>query len=285
MKPKFSDIKDRLRFVTFTRDDLDLGRFPDFLIIGPQRTGTTWLHGNLVEHPEVFMPVEKELYYFNSLQDPSTHPTRWGEVKTDLDWYLDFFTPSADLRELLERDCQDRHGESFRPHMLGEGTATYAAGLTAEVIDEILLLNPGVKILTMVRDPVQRAWSHAKKDLSKHANRPIDDVAESEWVAFFDLWYQKRCGRPSHYMPLWQARVPAENLFVGKFRDISQDPVALLQSVYRFLGVSDDRKYVGASAQRRINPTQDAGIPANLEAHLRQLFEEEIALLHDLDMI
>ena len=79
--------------------------------------------------------------------------------------------------------------------------------------------------------------------------------------------------------------MPAENLFVGKFRDISQDPVALLQSVYRFLGVSDDRKYVGASAQRRINPTQDAGIPANLEAHLRQLFEEEIALLHDLDMI
>ena len=66
-------------------------------------------------------------------------------------------------------------------------------------------------------------------------------------------------------MPLWQARVPAENLFVGKFRDVSQDPVQLLQSVYRFLGVSDDRNYVGASAQRRINPTQDAGIPANLE--------------------
>lgn len=41
--------------------------FPDFLLIGPQRTGTTWLHRNLILHPDIYMPPEKELYYFNNL--------------------------------------------------------------------------------------------------------------------------------------------------------------------------------------------------------------------------
>lgn len=285
MKPTFQEVRDRLRYVTFSDENVDLAKFPDFLIIGPQRTGTTWLHGNLVEHPEVFMPVEKELYYFNSLKDPSTHPERWGKVSSELSWYLNFFEPSQELLQELNSQCESRYGEPYRPRILGEGTATYAAGLTTEVIDEILILNPAVKILTMVRDPIQRAWSHAKKDLSKLADRPLEDVAESEWIAFFDRWYQKRCGRPSHYMPLWQARVPSENLFVGRFVDIVQDPVSLLRRVYRFLGISDDPKYIGESSQKRINPTQDSGVPPRLEAHLKSMFEDEIQLLQGLDLI
>lgn len=285
MKPHFKHIKSRLKLVTLTREDYDLSSFPDFLIIGPQRTGTTWLHGNLVEHPEIFMPTEKELYYFNSLKDPSTHPARWGEVSSDLDWYLDFFTPSQALREELEQQCLERFNEPYRPSMVGEGTATYAAGLSGDVIDEILVLNPDIKIITMVRDPVQRAWSHAKKDLSKLAGRAQDTIPESEWIEFFSRWYQVRCGHPSHYMPLWKDRVPEDNLFIGRFIDVGERPGELLQSVYRFLGISDDIKYVGESAQRRINPTDNSEIPPNLKEHLDELFSAEVQLLHDHGLI
>src|ERR1700749_4313420 len=42
-------------------------RFPDFLCIGAQKAGTTWLDSNLRRHPDVWLPPLKELHYFNSV--------------------------------------------------------------------------------------------------------------------------------------------------------------------------------------------------------------------------
>ena len=55
---------------------------PDFLIIGPQRTGTTWLHAHLRFHPQIFLSEPKELYFFSSLEqrDPSFVPSCPGSV-------------------------------------------------------------------------------------------------------------------------------------------------------------------------------------------------------------
>src|SRR5690606_11946368 len=39
--------------------------FPDFICIGAQKSGTTWLYENLKLHPDIFMPDKKELHYFN----------------------------------------------------------------------------------------------------------------------------------------------------------------------------------------------------------------------------
>ena len=59
--------------------------FPDFMILGPQRTGTTWLQRYLIQHPDVFMPHLKELYFFNYLIHKNTKGVNF---KTDrLEWY------------------------------------------------------------------------------------------------------------------------------------------------------------------------------------------------------
>ncbi|CAN0605590.1 unnamed protein product, partial [Ectocarpus sp. 12 AP-2014] len=50
-------------------------RTPDFLCIGAQRAGTTWLHNRLLEHPDLYLPPEKELQFFNAFFDRG------------LDWY------------------------------------------------------------------------------------------------------------------------------------------------------------------------------------------------------
>ena len=57
-------------FVRVVNSDANLRNFPDFLIVGPQRTGTTWLFHHLKSHPEIFLPKEKELYYFSTLGMP-----------------------------------------------------------------------------------------------------------------------------------------------------------------------------------------------------------------------
>ena len=46
-------------------DRLKSGRLPDFLCIGAQKSGTTWLYHNLKQHPQVWLPPVKELHYFD----------------------------------------------------------------------------------------------------------------------------------------------------------------------------------------------------------------------------
>lgn len=48
------------------------GRWPDFLIIGAQKAGSTWMNANLAWHPEVWTPPIKELNFFNQYFVPST---------------------------------------------------------------------------------------------------------------------------------------------------------------------------------------------------------------------
>jgi hypothetical protein len=76
-------VRARLRFVR-ARGDEDLSRFPDFLIIGPQRTGTTWLHAHLRFHPQIFLSEPKELYFFSSRQSAASRPIRSSGCRTVL---------------------------------------------------------------------------------------------------------------------------------------------------------------------------------------------------------
>lgn len=44
----------------------DNQRFPDFIGIGAQKAGTTWLYKNLKQHPNIWLPEIKELHYFDA---------------------------------------------------------------------------------------------------------------------------------------------------------------------------------------------------------------------------
>ena len=74
--------------------------YPDFLIVGAQKAGTTWLHRNLRAHPQVWMPHDKELHYFDekiktkggtleSLRGERQEDVRWrGQVHAQVKKYL-----------------------------------------------------------------------------------------------------------------------------------------------------------------------------------------------------
>jgi hypothetical protein len=110
------------------------GRLPDFLGIGAQRSGTTTLYELLRRHPETFLPDEKELHYF------SLHHHR------PLGWYAAKFAAAAPGRRVGE----------ISPYCLfhPEAPARIAAAL------------PHVKLIALLRDPVDRALSgyrHARR--------------------------------------------------------------------------------------------------------------------------
>ena len=86
-----------LRYATARAPTVDLGRFPDFFLLGPQRTGTTWLTQHLRTHPEIFFADPREVYFFSYAQWPKRKPPHRPDVSNELTWYLSQFvdTPAS----------------------------------------------------------------------------------------------------------------------------------------------------------------------------------------------
>ncbi len=97
-------------------------RFPEFLIISPPKTGSTWLATRLRRHPELFVPDVKEIRYFSSLFK-----------RLDLNWYL-------------------RHFSSADGRVKGEASPSYCL-LPVDRVRWILRLMPDVKLIFLMRRP------------------------------------------------------------------------------------------------------------------------------------
>jgi hypothetical protein len=265
------ETKSALRWVKAASGTAGLPRFPDFMILGPQRTGTTWLHAHLRHHPQIFLAEPKELYFFSSLK--TRDPKRF--VSDELGWYLRFFRDPLWRRAIKTGRSLWEYGERYRPLVRGEATASYAA-LDPDIIAEIAALNPALKAILMIRNPIDRAWSHAKKDLARNRKRRLEDVGEDEFRAFFGDEYQLRCARYVDQYDRWAARLGPDQVLVGAFDDIARRPEELLLEVMRFLGVRADRRYLDASVREAVNPTGGERIPQRYRALLQELLADEL---------
>lgn len=264
----------RLRYVELAQNQ-SLDRFPDFLILGPQRTGTTWLHAQLRFHPDVFLAEPKELFFFSSLKNPASPRFR----SRRLDWYLGFFQDPLWRRLVKNAITLRRYRELYRPKVRGEATASYAA-LDRDVIEEIVALNPRIKAILMVRNPVDRAWSHAKKDLLRKTGRKLEEVPDAELRRFLTDDYQRRCARFVEQCDNWSAALAEGHLLVRFFDEIATRPEALLLDVMAFLGVRAEPRFVSPAVRRAVNPTAAAPIPEHYRQLLRDLFAPEIESLN-----
>lgn len=116
-------------------------KLPDFLCVGIEKCGTTSLYDLLKQHPLIGLSRFKETHFFNS---------HWHE---GLDWYREKFAHLPD-------SC----------HAIGEITPAYHR--FPEVIPRIRqTLGSGVKILLLLREPRQRAFSHYIHDFARHQDK------------------------------------------------------------------------------------------------------------------
>lgn len=230
--------------------------FPDFLVIGLQRTGTSWLFSNLRLHPPITMRHVKEVLFFNRFDKPDQPRFR----SSDLEWYLDHFNEPP-LRVLAKNlQCLRDYRRLYRPAIQGEASASYGA-MDTRIIDEIVTINPDIKAILMIRDPVERAWSHAKKDLVRDVGRKLADVPDSKFEKFFGRPYQLRCARYAENHDNWAERLRPGNMLVGDFEDISRCPEDLLGRILAFVGADSDKRYVGGLARQSVNATGGTGFP------------------------
>jgi hypothetical protein len=269
-------IRQRLKYVKISDPDIGIERFPDLLIVGPQRTGTTWLHAHLRYHPDIMLSEPKELFFFSSLKTADRPRFRSSELAH----YLQFFREPLWRVALRNAITLWRYRELYRPKVRGEATASYAV-LDRDIIGDITALRPGIKVILMIRDPVERAWSHAKKDLVRNRRRRFEDVAPSEFERFFTDPYQRQCAHVTENIDNWSASLQPGCLLVGLFDDIDARPMALLLEVMSFLGVRSDRRFISRDVRERVNPTARSKIPDRYRRFLEDLLQGDLTALRE----
>ena len=176
-----------------------MSRLPNFLYIGPDKAGSSWLHEVLLKHPDVYLTPAKDLYFFDRYYDRGP------------DWYAAQFRDAGDQR-IVGEVCQDY---LFHPD-------------AAARIDETL--GP-VQVMVSLRDPVERAWS-SYLYMRKHGIGP-DTFAE----ALRSRPELLEHGRYASGLDRFLQRLPREMIHVALFDDLTRDPQRYLDGVTDFLAV------------------------------------------------
>ena len=134
---------------------------PDFLIIGVQKSGTTWLHKMLQHHASVFIP-DQEVHFFD----------KGYNYEKGLDWYASQFA-DAPADTLIGEKTPDyiwAHGSGTEDHL-------------PTVHENIHTHLPDIKLIVILRDPVKRAISAVRHILRSSRISPrhsVDDVLVGE---------------------------------------------------------------------------------------------------------
>ena len=271
--------------------------FPDFLCIGAERAGSTWLYKNLKKHPEIWLPPVKEIHYFDEQEklgsvniwqrcfdNNSSLNRRWRRIlknqlnkqltsnsldRANLKWYLNYFFPPRNEQwyaSLFQPDSKQKSGDI---------TPAYST-LSKESVARIHHLMPEVKIIFILRNPMQRAWSHALKRM-RDRNREIASVSEAEFIENFNSRTSQLRSNYLQILEVWQSYYSQEHFFIGFFEDMVKQPEDFLLKMFDFLEIESSKAYISKSAFKKKNISENTGkIPQNLAKYLANLYYREI---------
>lgn len=270
------------------------GTHIDFIGIGYAKSGTSYIYKQLSAHPEISLPEIKELRYLNEswflpmgnwankLFSNSFHYAQYRSVL------------KARVRYWLQHPRNIRHDHWYRRYLLGQHSDKWYNSLfdedkiSGEITPAYVFMSeskvknlssrfPDLKIIIMLRNPVERTWSHVKMNLAKHKGRIVSDLNPEEInirikeVLRLSPFYSKS-------VPLWKKYF--KNVFVGFHDDIIERPAGLITDILEFLGTSDP-SLAGIDVMEKVNVGSEGAIPHRVELFLQEHFRDEVSLLKE----
>ncbi|HSJ45321.1 MAG TPA: sulfotransferase [Euzebyales bacterium] len=200
-------------------------RLPNFVVIGAAKAGTTALYWYLAEQPQIHMSPLKETNFFAYGVDGSGR-LLYGDPE------LHRF-PIRTLRDY--RELFDGAGEAMA---VGEVSPIYLE--CPQAADRIAAQLPDARIVCGLRNPVDRAYSDYLMYLRKRGCRldPQRDLTPAAaWARPDSHWI--RIGRYHEHLSRYFAAHRRTDIHIYLFDDLRAQPSAVVQAIYRFLGVDD----------------------------------------------
>lgn len=175
---------------------------PNFLIIGAEKAATTWLARCLAEHPSVYMPREKEIFYFSTRFDRG------------LAWYQAYF--------------RDWSGQV----LVGEATPVYLSHPDAP--RRIRSTLGEISLVASLRHPVDRAYSAYWHNLRKGRLAPDSDFLTCLQA---DDWEIRSRGDYLLHLSRYFECFPRERVQVLIYDEVLDDAQRVLGQCLDFLGL------------------------------------------------
>jgi len=269
--------------------------YPHFLVIGAQKAGTTWLDRNMRCHPQIWLPPEKEIHYFDLprplpfaalLLAPVRAARRWTKARLMRDWAkvkageqpLAWY-----LRYYFFPRTRRWYSSLFNPgrgQICGEATPRYAT-LPETEIKRIHDLMPGLKVIYLLRDPIDRMWSDfAMFQRPRFGGRGLRHANESTIHSFLSDPGNVAHSCYAANLNRWESHYPKEQIFIGFQEEISTQPEALLHRLCIFLGISSGNAGGYPRAREHINHKKYPPIRPRLARQLAARLKADTDALH-----
>ncbi len=276
---------------------------PTFLGIGAQRAGTSWLYSQLIKHPEIWMPPVKEIHFFARFQhypspnDLATtsphsrifgsksrerlrviagikaisehvmkgnlHQARWWSKWTfgyyNEDWYSGLFSLAESHKE-----C-------------GEITPSYSI-LEDEDIAKIKALNPDMKIIFIIRNPIERAWSAIRFHVHSGANLRLDSSDEIISVLKHPAMFLR--GDYERTLDNFLKFFDSSQILVCFYDAIKNDPTGLMSNITEFIFVNPFSETV-INNKVPVNPSPAYTMPIKVRDYLHKTYDPIIKRIAD----
>ena len=198
---------------------------PNFIIAGFPKCGTTSLFHYLKQHPEIFMPKQKELHFFTQPQifklnkGPKDKVVKQPHIKSEKE-YLELFKSVKD--EVAVGDASPsyiNYPENF--------------GMIKQYLND-------PKVIVIVRDPIDRAYSnylHLKRELRETMDffSALKNEDNRREESYSDFWYYRF--NSTYYKKILMAKKTFSNVLVLTSEEFKRNPEITLKKVYSFLGV------------------------------------------------
>jgi len=262
---------------------------PDFLIIGGQRCGTTSLYYYLINYPGILPAHTKEVHFFDV------------NYEKGFGWYR------AQFPTVIGKTWASQARK--RPYITGEASPYYLfhPHAPARIASDM----PGVKLIALLRNPVDRAYSqHWLEVQSGYETLSFKDALESEQERLAGEWekmledehyesfnyrhysYLAR-GKYVEQLQNWMGLFPKEQVLLLRSEDLYTNPAAVVRQTLEFLGVFDESIDLQGKEYKRYRlplktgykgkqtaspPKMDAGV----KGYLRDYFRPYNARLEEL---
>jgi len=272
---------------------------PTFLGIGAHKAGTSWLYEQLNRHPEVYMTPKKEIHFFD--RSPSyLSPNMLAESSPIL---RPFTLESEDFKQMiidtmrmakyaLTGDLEQAdwyrkwlfgyydedwysslfpHSDKYKAY--GEISPAYSM-LTSEDVARIKALNPDMKLLLMLRDPIDRVWSNIRFGADK--DRLDVDLASPENI--IETLKQPNVAMRGDYertLNTYLEHFDSSQVLICFYEAIKHDPTGLMAGVTDFLGISPFAKGT-INHTKRVNASKPRPMPRLVKDYLLDTYASKV---------
>ncbi|MBS3738592.1 MAG: sulfotransferase [Psychroflexus sp.] len=215
---------------------------PNFVIVGFPKCGTTSLHYYLDNHPEIFMPKQKELHYFTAKILTSQNKGPGDNIVNQ------FHINSFQAYKQHFKKAQKKH------KAIGDASPSYIN--YPETIPDIKeKLGADIKIIIVLRDPIRRAFSNYLHLVRENREKlsffeALKAEEQRMKMGYSDFWYYKWNSLYAKKIEIFKKAF--DEVYVMTNENLKQNPLESIQNLYKFLGV--DATYKPQNLSKQYNP-------------------------------